>query len=330
MVSTGGSNPRSQASAEAHAAYLAATELADPGVPDTLPLDYALWPMTVGDDRLVVLSEHAIVDPLRVDGLEAFVGRPRVTVTSLDQDPAMPFGLGYSIDLLADGIDFLITGDADAQDAAMARLWYGALESALETETVIAMAPALAATRAELDSASLRSDAPAAKPTVVDSSQVPSGAPTAMRHALAAGLMVVTPDPLTTDAWWTVDPGDGSARSVLDPGLGAGRIGGPRGGGAGRVSPVNPGSSLGDSPSNPSQGQPGTPAKPTPKQTPKGHSTKDKFDNKKTAGIESQLVEGTVATATIPATTFIFKAGIKGGFVIFISALAARSSAARS
>jgi hypothetical protein len=333
MISTGGSNPRSHASAEAHAAYAAATELAAPGAVDTVPLDVALWPMTVGDERLVVGSEHAIVDPLRIGGLEAFVGHPRVTVTSLSQDPAMPFGLGYSIDLLADGIDFLVTGDADLRDAAMARLWYGALGSALETETVIAMAPALAATRAELDSASLRSDDPTAEPTIVDGSQGLPNAPTAMRQALAAGLVVVTPDPVTTDAWWTVDLTSGSARSVLDPGLGmagARGIGGPKGGGAAKVSPVNSGAPLGDNPSSPGQGQPGTPAKPEPKKTPKGHSTKDKFDEKKAGNLESQLVTAEVGVASIPATTFIFKAGIKPGFVIFISAFAARSSAPRS
>ena len=45
-----------------------------------------------------------------------------------------------------------------------------------------------------------------------------------MQDAVGNGLTAIVPGvPTAAQAWWTVDPADGSTRSILDPGLGAGR-----------------------------------------------------------------------------------------------------------
>lgn len=238
MISVGGSDPRLHAYRQGQAAYFAATELATPESAEGYDADSLLWPLTVNDSSLVLASEHAIVESVSDDRARAFIGRPRVTIVSLEPDPAAPLGVSYTIDFLADRIDLLASEDATPADLARPRVWYGAMQSALETELVIRLASAFGAGRGEIDSASLRLDEAAAAPVLVSGSATSAEAPTAMRRALSAGLLVIAPDPSRADAWWTVDPTDGSTRSVIDPGLGVSKVGGTKGGGASQIKPV--------------------------------------------------------------------------------------------
>jgi hypothetical protein len=97
------------------------------------------------------------------------------------------------------------------------RLWYGVVQSALETTLAEVRAAGFVA-----DSRAVTSTSIAMTPdqAVLDA---PDGAPAALLADLAAGRLVVAnagvagPELAT---WWTIDPADGSARAVLAPSLG--------------------------------------------------------------------------------------------------------------
>jgi hypothetical protein len=110
--------------------------------------------------------------------------------------------------------------DAAAAEGARAAIWYGALESALETEATLARAGGLSDTPAQPTTTSLSMGPSLA--VLADPGDATGGA-TALRSALAAGDLAVVPgDVQEALAWWTVDPATGATRAVLDPGTGGG------------------------------------------------------------------------------------------------------------
>ena len=178
--------------------------------------------MAVADQSLVTASERIIV-PALDDGPDghAFVADARVYLTSFA--PAGPDGTGVEVatDLLADGVR-LIGPAGGLVDAAQRRMWYGTLQSGLETQFVYEILSGFdPAGRRALDV----SDATGPGPTVLaadDTGSVPPGATQALRDAVSSGLLAVVPgDPATSTTWWTVDPRDGTTRSIIDPGYGA-------------------------------------------------------------------------------------------------------------
>ena len=221
MASTGGSNPRYTAITQATLARFM-DELYQPGASSDYDLGDLLWPVAVADESLVTASERVLVPALDAghDG-HAFVAEARVYLASFA--PAGPTGTGVEVatDLLADGVRLIGTPGGLA-DAAQRRMWYGTLQSGLETQFVYEILGGFdPAGRRTLDV----SDAMGSTLTVLaadDGGAVPTGAPQALRDAVASGLLAVVPgDPTTSTTWWTVDPRDGTTRSIIDPGYGA-------------------------------------------------------------------------------------------------------------
>lgn len=306
MVSTGGSDPRAHAWEQAEAAWFAGTELAALDAAERYPVDDLLWPLTVSDETLVVASEHAVAGPLSaaVPGTRVFVGSPRVYVASLVPDPDAPAGIVFETDLLVDDIEVAAT--VISPESARLGLWYGALQSALETELAIRLAPALAAGADGIDSASLRD--PGGGLTVQlpsDAGSLSKDAPTALRRAFEQGRIVLPMGEAVPRAWWSVDPANGVARSVVDPGLGMSKVGGR----PPLVPPASPGGGAGQEPPGGGpkpQPKPNPPVIPDPKPRPKPLFP-DTFEQGPRVGVRpTGKEEGAVTNAVaIPATAFL-------------------------
>ncbi|MEZ4596476.1 MAG: hypothetical protein R3C32_06320 [Chloroflexota bacterium] len=136
MVSTGGANVRDYAQERYLAADYTGSTLIGATLADPPPAFGAVWPMAAADLSLVVASETAVV-PALVDGSGArgFVGAPRVFLTTIGRDPDRDGSLAFSTDLALDGIDVL--PGSDPASAARLRLWYGALQTALESRMAL-------------------------------------------------------------------------------------------------------------------------------------------------------------------------------------------------
>lgn len=225
LASTGGASPRAHAIARAYAAHFAATELRAEDAATSYALDDLMLPLAVADRTLVLASERAVVDGLAAEGVRAFVGRPRVYLTSLLPYPEVPNGTARVIDLALDDVAIAAPTDAPAGTAARHRLWYGVLQTALETELTLQAARALDPTTATVDSVSLAM--PGAALRVVTTEDPPSAPGPALRRALDDGHLAV----LVGDAarFWTVDPESGATRSVFEPGVRIGFTGGGNG-----------------------------------------------------------------------------------------------------
>ncbi len=222
LVSTGGASPREHAIARAYAANFAANELRSEGAVREYGLGDLLLPMAVADQTLVVASERAIVDGLAGDGARAFVGRPRVYLASLLPFPDVPDGTARLIDLALDGVDVAAAQGAPADVAARHRLWYGALQTALETEATLQAARAVDPETATFDSVSLAMAG--AELRVVEPADVTGSEGLALQDALADGHLAV----LVGDEarFWAIDPRTGATRSVFEPGVHPGFNGG--------------------------------------------------------------------------------------------------------
>lgn len=222
MVSTGGADRRDYALQRAWSADFTGFALEGEDYQDAYALSDVLWPMAAADQELVVASEAAIVPALGTDGtFRPFVDAPRVFITTVGRDATSGDALGFATDLLIDGVGLLPGGPAPAGEAARRRLWYGALETALETELALKHATLLEPGDRTISGASLGAQGKLTLLTPPDAAGLPPDSPPALRRALAGGSFVlVAGDPAVATAWWTVDPSDGAARSVLDPGLG--------------------------------------------------------------------------------------------------------------
>lgn len=220
IVSTGGLSPRETAIARAGAmSFVGSGMLEDGALADYAPGD-VLWPIAVADRQAVLASERLLVPAVEAPGsVAAVVDRPRVWVSSFGADPADQSRLTTSIDLAADAIRLVARPDTDPADLARRQLWYGVLESALETEALLQSAAFAEPEGLALEGASLSMMRPLV--AVVDRAGLPDEADPALAAAVAAGDVAVVPgDPATATTWWTVALGDGSTRAIVTPGLG--------------------------------------------------------------------------------------------------------------
>jgi transglutaminase-like putative cysteine protease len=220
MVSNGGADTIDRIREQAAAAALFQNEVAGDELAD-LPLQALLWPQAITDRGLVVASERVIVPALDdAVGTHAVIDRPRVFVASLGPDPTAPGAVAQRTDLLIDGVRVLGPGD----EALRARIWYGALMSALETEQGLLKARGADPARAHARSASLAMTGPLGVIGAGDASGLATDAPAAQREALADGGLLVVPAGATpADVWWEIGA-DGSTRAMLQPAMGGWEI----------------------------------------------------------------------------------------------------------
>jgi hypothetical protein len=310
MVSTGASSPLDAAWAHGRAAIYSAAVAADPQALQDTDLTDLLWPLTTSDRALVLASEHAIVPALDDSAVRAFIGEPRVFVMSNGSDGASPSGQAVTVDLAADTLDVLAAPGAPQAAVTDHQVWYGALESALETELGLRLAGTFDPAGLVVHSTSLAMGPPLVLLEPSAAGNLAPATETGIRDSLAAGDLVAVPgDPSTSNAWWSVDPSTGATRAVLAPGLGGIKIGGPK-------------PPLGPKPVNPPEKLPNKPPpkEPTPPQ--KG----DRFDPPKPGGQSGHAGEppppkcpngneyseltGCVSIGTIAVVTFTSLVGL--------------------
>ena len=189
------------------------------------PGDYGfgsqLWPVAAGDLGLVMMSERELVPTVANSAdVHSYVASPRVYLTSLGPD-ATPDVTDLEKDLMLDGVRIAASHDVPGSTLALARLWYGVLQSSLETEQALGDESGQDPGTATVTGVSL---AMTEALSVIDGGPAraaPPGAPAALRQAVADGLIAVVPGQVdSAQVWWTIDPVTGDTRSVLDPGLG--------------------------------------------------------------------------------------------------------------
>jgi len=226
LVSTGGADLRTFASARVVALGVGADFLNEPDMTDGLRMSDQLFPLAVSDALLPLASERLFSGELGPEGAaRTFVGRPRAYLVSFEPLLGVPGGTAITTDLALDDID-VVTGQAeDPSLAARTRLWHGVLQTALETELARARSAAVDPATATFGSVSTAMTGP---PRLLrPGPDVPEASTsTALAEALAAGnLALLVPDSVPL-AFWAVDPASGRTRSIEDPGVRAGHVGG--------------------------------------------------------------------------------------------------------
>ncbi len=221
LVSTGGADPRLQAIDRGLAASWVAEELlVDNGV-EGYALSDLLLPVAVANEALVVASERGIVPEVdAIDGLLSFVGRPRVFVASMGPGSGGPDSIMFETDLLVDGISTIVRKGSDPAAAPASQLWYGVLQSALETEFGRGLARTLRAEGRRSIGVSQVMDQSLTVVGFNEFGMLATASPALVAAVSAGQLGVVPGEPATARAWWAVDPATGAARAVIDPGLG--------------------------------------------------------------------------------------------------------------
>lgn len=222
LVSTGSASPWWQEVRRGIAADFLDHTLADEATADERELGDLLYPLGVANAALVLgaerLSMPALGDAGRIRG---FVAAPRVYLVALGQDPVAASDLGFGTDLLIDDVRVVAADESSATEGALATIWYGTLQAALETEDALGRAGGLGAAAHDLVGTSLAMGQPL---RVLDDATLGRAA---LRDAVAAGAVAVVPgDVATSPVWWIIDARTGGTRAVLEPGTGGvhGRI----------------------------------------------------------------------------------------------------------
>jgi transglutaminase-like putative cysteine protease len=220
MVSTGGTDRRDFAIQRSWSAWMTGAVASDVAVAADFALMDQLWPIAVADQDLVVASESLIVPALDTPEFRSYIARPRVYLSSLGRDPQTGHDLALSTDLLLDSVELLPRETAPVADAMRERLWYGTLQTALETQVALRRAAMLDSAGRSLTGASLASG-PLTVLGPTDVATLPVNTPPSLREALSSGWLAVVPtDPIPPAAWWIVKPETGETRSIVAPGLG--------------------------------------------------------------------------------------------------------------
>ena len=125
---------------QGHAIEFVNRLLQDEGAAESYSLPELLLPFAVANEGLVLASERSIVPSLASgSGMAAFVAEPRVFVVSMGLGSGEPTSAHGSTDLLHDPVRVL-AAEGSEHAAARARLWYGTLQTALETEQLMRIA----------------------------------------------------------------------------------------------------------------------------------------------------------------------------------------------
>lgn len=219
MLSTGGLDARAHVGDLGAGLEYVNDVLLDPEAAARQTLDDILRPLMAIDDDLVAGSEYLSVPALRSPGLVgAFVAAPRVYLSTFG--PAdTPGDIMYRFDLALDGVRVLADPSVPVANVAARRLWYGVLQSAVETELGLARGRSEDTSSTRVAGASLSSGGDM---TVLSATDIGdrTDLPADLVAALAdGGLVVAPPDPAVPIVWWSVRP-DGLTRSVLSPGYG--------------------------------------------------------------------------------------------------------------
>ncbi len=230
-LSAGRHNLAALATAARVLAELAAMRLPDPPPPDLL-FGELLWPFAMQNLAMLVYSDHVIVPGLNDGpGHRFYADSPRISTISVGPDTrAGDDGVSLRIDLLRDHVRGLAREPGAETGVLERRLWFGALEGALEHEIAARYAVSLGGDPAAVRSTSgVLEDGDAVVLRPGDAPPATSADTAAgIARALAAGSVLVIPRRALQagpPAWWEILPGSGDVRAVYDDANAAGSFG---------------------------------------------------------------------------------------------------------
>lgn len=184
-----------------------AAKTAVDGPPDQSDFGLAVWPFAIGALGMMVVSDHAVVPMLNDDQAYRFYpDSPRILIVSAGPLPNGRSQLAY--DLRRDAIRGVAKDEAGAAEVARRKLWFGALEGALEEETARAFARAAGAKdHAVMTTSGLRGGRPL---VAVDrtSADFPGGEDD-------VAVLVPSAAAARPRGWWAIGP-QGDVVAVLD------------------------------------------------------------------------------------------------------------------
>jgi len=217
VVSTGGSSAYDFAYRHAQVLDFIDFALLDEDTAAQYALADRLWPMAMAGQAMVQTSEQVLVPAAGGQLGHGFVARPRLYLTSIAPAADDAEAIVDATDLMLDSVRILPAAPGDP--TVPGQIWYGTLQSALETEWALRAADALAEDEPSLISASLSLREP-----LVVLATGPEGAPenasAALLDDLESGAVVALPEGADVAAvWWAVEPGSGAMRAMLAPGL---------------------------------------------------------------------------------------------------------------
>jgi len=232
LVSNGGANPRLSWADVGYGAWYP-ERLKELGE-DEMSMEQALWQLGMMQSIYSVLSEEMTIPALNdLPDARFFVGAPRVFILSMGvQMKGEEALIDRSIDLLLDDIQVVSAGAPSGQ-LAQRKLWYGVLQSALETSTMASMALASGYALDTVSSAFASVGSKAAVLTSLNDLNQSTNYPVRLLSDIQSGHTVIHDAELqeSVDTWWAVSPNDGAARAMLAPGLGGSSYGYYTGGG---------------------------------------------------------------------------------------------------
>jgi hypothetical protein len=226
MVSSGSASLRDHAIGRAFAANFAGNELTDPELATEYALHDLLLPLAVADQTLVTASERLIVDGIAGAVARPFVGRPRVFVSTLSQLADGEGATSMLTDLVLDDLSVITAPDAPDDLPARLRLWYGVLQTALETELALQRAAAVDPEDRVVGSVSLETGRALALLSDGEAADLPVTSTAARRAHADGALVLIAGDTREAEWFWTIQPATGGTRSVREPGLRIGFVGG--------------------------------------------------------------------------------------------------------
>jgi hypothetical protein len=221
LLSTGGADASRHAD-ELGAAWAYVNDvLLDPELAERQQLSDLLRPLMIIDDQLVLASELISVPALRDDGrIGAFVASPRLSIVTFGPGDRPGQDL-FRTDLALDGVRLLADPSVAPAEVSARRVWYGALQSAIETEVVRDRTAGEDPSGVALSGASYDTNGPM---TVLDAAAIDGRTdlpPALVAGVAAGGLAIVTADAVAPQTWWAIGP-DGMTRAMLAPTFGGG------------------------------------------------------------------------------------------------------------
>ncbi|MGD8417385.1 MAG: transglutaminase domain-containing protein [Pseudomonadales bacterium] len=230
LVSSGGINPRVAWTDTGYAAWF--TEKLKEAGEDEMTTEQFLWQLGMAQATYPVISEELAIPALNdLPDARFFVGAPRVFMLSMallqQGDDVVT---EQSIDLLLDDVQVVSAGASD-RELAERKIWYGVLQSALETSAIQSAAAASGYDPEAVESAFNDAGRHAVVLESVGDLDAKLNYPARLVQDLEAGRAVVHVDGerSTVDTWWAISPQDGATKAMLGPGLGGSKYGGSGG-----------------------------------------------------------------------------------------------------
>ena len=196
----------------------------DPQAPTFLEM---IWPFAIRDMSWFIVSDHVVVPAVNdTPGVRFYADSPRIFIWSVGPDPAKSGDLVVTSDLRRDGLRGVAKDSSGQAAIAQHKLWFGALEGALEHEMSAPPEGVPGATLVTTSSLGESGDLVALTPgSPVTASDAETQA--RLQAALAGGDTLVVPKQVLgggISGWWQVGHNTGDVYAVLDQ-LNAGMLG---------------------------------------------------------------------------------------------------------